>query len=69
MSSVIILFLLPHCSVLRAVFELMLHNLKSWLSLSVEKKPSLLFLPLTLDGASFPFLCSKYPSGSEPQIG
>lgn len=46
------------------------HKLKSCLYLAVvEKKPSLLLLPLSLDVASFPFLCSKYPSGSELIIG
>lgn len=54
MSSVTILFLLPHWSVLRAVFELLwisvvaLHELELWLYLSVvEKKPSLLLLLVT----------------------
>lgn len=46
-----------------------LHELKSLLYLSVvEKEGWLLLLPLTLDVASFPIPCSKYPSGSELQI-
>lgn len=68
MSRVTISFLLPHWSVLRAVFELMwisvpLPELKPWLYLFVvEKKPSLLLLSLSLDAASFPSLCSKHSS-------
>lgn len=53
---------------LRAVFGLMwilvlFHEMKPWLCLCVvEKKPSLLLLSLSLDAASFPFLCSKHLS-------